>query len=56
MNKYNISNEANNFICEANDCKNKATEEIKINTGKFGQITLNLCKSCAPKFEDNYNI
>ena len=56
MNKYNISNELNNLICEANDCKNNATEEIKIDVGRFGKITLNLCKNCIPKFKDNYNI
>jgi hypothetical protein len=56
MNKYNISNEINNLICEANDCKNNACEQIKIDIGRFGKITLNLCKNCAPKFEDNYHI
>lgn len=56
MNKYNISTEINNRICEANDCKNIATNEIKADAGKFGKITLNLCKNCVHKFEVNYNI
>ena len=53
MNKYNISNELNNLICEANDCKNNACHIIKIDAGIFGKLTLNLCKNCLPKFEDN---
>lgn len=49
----NISIEINNRICEANGCKNAATDNIKVAAGKFGQITLNLCKNCVPKFVDN---
>ena len=50
MNKYSISSEINNLICEANDCKSNASEEIRIDAGKFGQISLFLCKDCIPKF------
>ncbi len=41
MNKYNIPTKSNNRICEANYCKNVATNEIKADAGKFGQLTLN---------------
>jgi hypothetical protein len=53
MNKYNNSQEPNNLICEANDCKHDACHKIKIDAGIFGKITLNLCKNCLPNFEDN---
>ena len=53
MNKYNISNQISNLICEANGCKNNATEEIKINGGKFGQISLFLCEECISKFKES---
>jgi hypothetical protein len=36
--------------CNALDCKEKATIEIKIDAGKFGKIHLFLCKECLPKF------
>jgi hypothetical protein len=52
MNKYDISTELNNLICEANNCKNNACHIIKLDVGPFGKITLNLCKNCLPKFED----
>jgi hypothetical protein len=50
MNKYNISTELNNLICEASDCKDNACHQIKIDVGRFGKITLNLCRNCIPKF------
>ena len=40
----------NKQICEALDCFEQATIEIKINAGKFGKIPLFLCKKCISKF------
>ena len=53
MNKYNISLEINNLICEANDCTNKVSEKIIIKVGKYSQISLFLCKDCVPKFKES---
>ena len=44
-----IAKEVNKQICEALDCSNKATDEISLNVGKFGTISLFLCKECIPK-------
>lgn len=51
MSKYELSTDINNRVCETYECKNEATEVIKVNFGKFGNITLNLCKNCISKFE-----
>jgi hypothetical protein len=40
----------NNVICEGSECYKQATNEIKLDVGQFGKITLFLCKSCLPKF------
>jgi hypothetical protein len=40
-----------NFICEAINCSNQATEKINIDAGKLGIITFNLCSSCVKKFQ-----
>ena len=40
----------NNVVCEANGCYKQATNEIKIDVGQFGKISLFLCKNCLPKF------
>lgn len=40
----------NNVICEANGCYKQATNEIKLDIGKFGRISLFLCRNCVPKF------
>ena len=40
----------NNVICEANGCYRQATNEIKLDVGQFGKISLFLCKDCVPKF------
>lgn len=40
----------NNFICEANGCSKNGTDEISLDVGKFGKISLVLCKNCLPKF------
>ena len=36
--------------CEAYDCKRQAITQIDVNVGVFGQINLNLCNLCLPKF------
>jgi hypothetical protein len=41
---------SNKNFCYAVDCKNEATIEMKLNVGKFGLITISLCKNCLPKF------
>jgi hypothetical protein len=53
MNKYNITYEINNFIYEANDCTRNASEEISIEAGKYGYISLFPCKKCIPKFKES---
>ena len=40
----------NNIICEANGCHKQATNEIKLDVGQYGKISLFLCKNCLPKF------
>ena len=40
----------NNVICEANGCYKQATNEIKLDVGQSGKISLFLCKNCLPKF------
>ena|GEM_PF-1951991 len=40
----------NQGICEANGCSKNATDELRVDVGKFGKITLFLCKNCLPKF------
>ena len=40
----------NKQICEAVECSKNATNEIRLNVGKFGKISLFLCKDCLPKF------
>ena len=39
--------------CEACGCDKKATKQITIDAGGLGNIDLNVCKSCLPKFNDN---
>jgi hypothetical protein len=50
MNDNIIALATNKQSCEAIDCHNKATDEISLNVGKFGKISLFLCKNCLPKF------
>ncbi len=45
-----INIQDNNVICEANKCFKQATNEIKLDVGQFGKISLFLCKKCIPKF------
>lgn len=37
-------------VCEAYNCDKAATDQIKVNAGVFGDVDLNLCKNCIPKF------
>ena len=41
---------SNKEICEAIGCSKPSTNEIKLDVGKFGRISLFLCKNCLPKF------
>ena len=41
----------NNVICEANGCYKHATNEITLDVGQFGKISLFLCRNCIPKFK-----
>ena len=39
-------------ICEALGCSQHATKEITVKAGRFGSITLLLCRNCVGKFID----
>ncbi|HJT83295.1 MAG TPA: hypothetical protein VJ697_02335 [Nitrososphaeraceae archaeon] len=41
----------NNVICEANGCYKQATNELELDVGQFGKISLFLCRNCIPKFK-----
>lgn len=41
--------------CNSTDCNNQATEKIPVAAGKFGIIEICVCKSCAPKFQEDVN-
>ena len=45
-----IVKEVNKQICEANGCHKQATNEIKLDVGQVGKISLYLCRNCIPKF------
>jgi hypothetical protein len=47
---YNNIHLSNKEICEAIGCSKHATDEIKLDVGKYGKISLFLCKNCLPKF------
>ena len=38
--------------CDAADCDAPGINEIKVNAGKFGQVTLFVCGNCVAKFID----
>jgi hypothetical protein len=50
MNADVIALATNKQICEAVGCSNFATNEIKLDIGKYGNISLFLCIDCLPKF------
>jgi hypothetical protein len=39
-------------VCEAVGCDQEATEQIKINAGKYGTLVLGVCSKCTGKFQD----
>ena len=47
----NLDIQDNNVICEANGCYKQATNEIKLDVGQFGKISLFVCRNCIPKFK-----
>ena len=38
--------------CNAFGCYNNATEIINVSAGRFGKITLHVCKCCISKFQN----
>jgi hypothetical protein len=38
--------------CDASGCDAAGINEIKINAGKFGTVTLFVCTDCVGKFQD----
>ena len=46
----NKFDEINNCICEALGCYEKAAKQIELSAGKFGTISLSVCKKCSRKF------
>lgn len=52
MNNNSTAKEPNKNICDASDCLARATESIKLNAGKFGIITLKVCKECSKLFNN----
>jgi hypothetical protein len=40
-------------ICNKIECKNSATETVKLSAGSFGIITLRVCKECISIFKEN---
>jgi hypothetical protein len=42
-------------ICNKIECKNLATDEVKLSAGSFGIITLRVCKKCKSIFKENQN-
>lgn len=46
-----LGKEINKQICEAIGCSKNVTDEIELDVGQFGKISLFLCKNCLPKFK-----
>jgi hypothetical protein len=49
----NLSRPIHDQICEAYRCNKRATIQKIVNVGIFGEVTLNLCRNCVPKFNDD---
>ena len=49
---YHTAATNKNVSCEALGCNKKATVQLTVNVGSRGDITLNLCKKCVPRFDD----
>ena len=47
-----LDKDTNKQICEALGCSQHATKEITVAVGRFGSITLLLCRNCVGKFID----
>ena len=45
-----LDKDTNKQICEAFGCSQHATKGITVKAGKFGSITLLLCRNCVSKF------
>jgi hypothetical protein len=52
MNTEVLDFQANNFICEATGCFEKATDKIVLKVGNLGAISLLLCRDCVAKFQE----
>lgn len=52
MSQNRIYFKANKELCEALGCVAEATHEIDLRLGQLGKISVHLCKSCIPKFQD----
>lgn len=50
MSKKSETASGNDAICNALECYEKATEDIRISAGYFGIKTLKVCKKCSKKF------
>ncbi len=50
MNHDIFQSDTNNNICEVDGCSAKATDEITVHDGTFGNIKLLLCSNCVSKF------
>jgi hypothetical protein len=40
------------ITCNAAGCNAKGSIEIKVNAGKFGEVTLFVCPKCVGKFQE----
>ena len=40
------------IICDAAGCQEMGSNEIKLDAGKFGTVTLFVCTNCIGKFKD----
>jgi hypothetical protein len=45
--------EGNPRICDAAGCNELATQQIEVDAGRFGTVTLFVCKYCVEKFLDD---
>ena len=52
MTKQNLNFPANKEICNATGCTKEATEQLEISAGRYGTISLLLCRPCVDKFRD----
>jgi hypothetical protein len=48
---YENAEKSYKCICDAFGCSKEATEELEVNAGTFGTISLSLCSVCIEKFE-----